>query len=638
MTQAVILAGGKGTRLAERLKGRPKPLVDVEGKPLLEHQIHALAHHGIDDVVVLVNHAADQIQAFFEQHPFPCRVRLIDDGEPRGTAGALLACLDELEDRFLVVYGDTLFDIDVGHMIAAHEAASADATLLLHPNDHPADSDLVEVDESGRILAFHGYPHADGAELRNLVNAAFYIIEKKALLAWRHFPTPSDFAKDLFPAMVRAGAHIAGYMSFEYIKDLGTPKRLDKVEKHLRSGVVERASRKQPQKAVFVDRDGTLNALRDYVRRPDDLELLPQAAEAVRCLNNAEYRVVVVTNQPVLARGECSVDDLRRIHNRLESKLGAAGAYLDAIYFCPHHPDAGFAGEVPSLKIACGCRKPEPGMIREAMDAMNIRSSESWMIGDSTADMLVAERTGLRSVLVETGEAGADGKFVATPDFRFADVGAAASFIVDVYPRLAVIVEGFARKILPGDLVLIGGLARSGKSTIAGVLKSELLKRGVGAKTVSLDRWLRPESERQPGLLGRFALEEARHDLEGWLAGGATDKEIPSYERLRRSRGRPGRMVLESDTVLILEGVPALLADWQGPRRIWRLYVEASETPRRARVEADLIARGLADGPEAAQCYEQRQEDETPLVSASRAAADHVLDLDPSFSLTPHDH
>jgi len=633
VTQAVILAGGKGTRLAERLNGRPKPLVDVDGTPLLELQVRTLAHHGIDDVVVLVNHAADQIQAFFEERQFPSRVRLFDDGEPRGTAGALLACLDELDDRFIVVYGDTLFDIDIGHMLAAHEASGADATLLLHPNDHPADSDLVEIDASGRALAFHGYPHPNGAELRNLVNAAFYIVEKKALLAWRDFPVPCDFAKDLFPAMVRAGAHISGYVSFEYIKDLGTPKRLDKVEKHLRSGVVQRASRQHLQKAVFLDRDGTLNVLRDYVRRPADLELLPHAAEAVRAFNNAEYRVVVVTNQPVLARGEVSFDDLQRIHNRLESRLGDAGAYVDAIYFCPHHPDAGFAGEVSALKTACNCRKPQPGMMHEAMAAMNIQASDSWMIGDSTADMLAARRAGLRSVLVETGEAGGDGKFTAAPDFRFAHVGAAAHFIVHTYPLLAAAINEWMLKVQPGDLVLIGGLARSGKSTIASVLKSELLARKLDAQVLSLDRWLRPAAERTAGVLGRYALEEAQEDLKDWLCGGAVDADLPSYDRMLRDRGQPERTLLAQDTVLILEGVPALFADWRGERRIWRLHIEGAEASRRVRVEADLIARRLADQQGAAQAYEQRQQDEAPLVTAARDTADGVLDFDSIFSI-----
>lgn len=433
MTQAVILAGGKGTRLAARLNGRPKPLVDVDGTPLLARQLRQLAAYGVDDVVVLVNHAADQIETFLAEAPLSdMRVSLIDDGDPRGTAGAVLACLDRLADRFLVVYGDTLFDLDVTAFIAAHDAAGADVTLFLHPNDHPADSDLVEVDEDGRIIGFHGYPHPAGAYLPNLVNAAFYCIERAALEPYRDIETPSDFAKDLFPRMLADDARMQGYKSFEYIKDLGTPTRLDKVERHLRSGLVARSRRSEPQAAVFVDRDGTLNELRDYVRTAEDLILLPDVAPAIHKLTDAEFRVVVVTNQPVIARGESTFAEMRRIHAKLDSELGLGGAYVDTLYLCPHHPHSGFPGEVAALKFDCDCRKPKTGMFDQAVAELNIDVARSWMVGDSTSDMLVARRSGLRSVLVETGEGGRDGKYAVTPDFVVPTFAAAVDLIVSL--------------------------------------------------------------------------------------------------------------------------------------------------------------------------------------------------------------
>lgn len=430
MMQAVILAGGKGTRLASRLNGKPKPLVDVDGVPLLRRQIEALVQHGIDDIVILVNHAADQIQQFVEGLEFPATITLIDDGEPRGTAGATLACLDLLQDRFIVVYGDTLFDLDIAHMLAEHERVGADATLLLHPNDHPADSDLVEVDRDGRITAFHSYPHPADAWLRNLVNAAFYIVERKPLEPWVERMSIGDFAKDLFPAMVAEGAALHGHVTFEYIKDIGTPKRLDKAEKQLRSGLVARARRTVPQRAVFVDRDGTLNHLNGHIAKAEDLHLIEGAGEAIRKLNEGEYRVVLVTNQPVLARGEVSEAGLSRIHARLESELGQAGAFLDAIYYCPHHPHAGYPGEVPELKRDCDCRKPHTGMIMAASKALNIDLGASWMVGDSTADIALANRAGLRSILVETGEGGRDGKYQAEPTSKASSIVDAVEYLI----------------------------------------------------------------------------------------------------------------------------------------------------------------------------------------------------------------
>jgi len=430
MTQAVILAGGKGTRLASRLAGKPKPLVDVDGVPLLQRQIEALVAHGVDDVIVLVNHAADQIADFLAGLDLPVRVSLIDDGDPRGTAGATLACLARLDERFLVIYGDTLFDLDIGHIVAAHAASGAEATLLLHPNDHPADSDLVEIDGEGWITGFHAYPHPEGAWLRNLVNAAFYVVERRALEPWADRMPIGDFAKDLFPAMVAAGVRLRGQVSFEYIKDIGTPARLDKAERHLRGGLVARARRSQPQRAVFIDRDGTLNELAGFIARAEDLALLPGAAEAVRRLNDAEFRVVLVTNQPVLARGEVDEAGLARIHARLETELGRKGAFLDATYWCPHHPDSGFPGEVPELKRVCDCRKPATGMVTAAAAALNVDLADSWMIGDSTADIAMAEAAGLSSILVGTGEGGADGKYPARPTHRAADIAAAVDLIL----------------------------------------------------------------------------------------------------------------------------------------------------------------------------------------------------------------
>ena len=430
--QAVILAGGRGTRLASRLDGRPKPLVDVDGVPLLERQILALAAQGVKEVVLLVNHAADQIAAHCAaRNGFGlARLQLVDDGEPRGTAGATLRCLPELRDRFLVVYGDTLFNINLARFLAAHERSGADATLFLHPNDHPHDSDVVEIDGAGWITAFHPKPHPNGVHRANLVNAAFYVVERSALEAWREAPTPCDFGRDLFPAMLAAGQPLLGYNSFEYIKDLGTPARLDKATAHLRRGIVARASLAVPQACVFLDRDGTLNLLRDYVRAPSDLVLLPGAAEAVRRLNEAEHRVAIVTNQPVLARGECTPEGMRAIHAKLDDALAEAGAFADRLHLCPHHPDAGFPGEVPTLKTVCDCRKPRPGMILAAARDLNADLARSWMVGDSTSDVAAARAAGVRAILLRTGEGGRDGKCDATPDAIVDDLPAAVDLIL----------------------------------------------------------------------------------------------------------------------------------------------------------------------------------------------------------------
>ena len=632
--QAVILAGGKGTRLRQRLDGRPKPLVDVDGTPLLGRQLQLLARNGFDSALILVNHAADQIEAFCRETDFGLALTTLDDGEAKGTAGAVLAALDRLAPRFLVLYGDTLLDVDLARMWETHAHGGAAATLFLHPNDHPHDSDLVETDASGDITGFHSYPHPPDALLPNLVNAALYVIERDALTRWRDASPPLDFAKDLFPRMVAAGERLRGYVSFEYIKDIGTPARLDKAIRHLRTGVVERARSSRPQKGVLFDRDGTLNQLAGHIRDHEDLHLLPGIAQAVRRLNDAEYRVGLVTNQPVVARGEATLQDLRLIHNKLETELGRSGGWLDLILLCPHHPDAGFSGEVASLKIRCACRKPGIALIEEARDRLNLDMPQSWFVGDSTTDMLAARRSGLRSILVRTGEGGRDGRARVTPDVVVDDVPAAVRFILETYPALRDRLAPLTARIRPGDVVLIGGRAHLGKSTVARALAWTLAERGGKPLDLALDRFIKSAADRDGnGLLGRYELEAARAMLSPWLERGtATELTLPWYDRHTRTR-HPAvdHATLERETVLILEGVPALLfALPESPatrRAVHRVWVGGNEEERHRRILRTLTGRGSSPA-EAEAIYASRLRDEDALIESGRRSDDLQLTMD----------
>jgi D,D-heptose 1,7-bisphosphate phosphatase len=223
---------------------------------------------------------------------------------------------------------------------------------------------------------------------------------------------------------------LLSYNSPEYIKDIGTPSRYDRVCAESANGTIARSSLATPQRAVFLDRDGTLVVDKDNLRSADELELLPGVAEAIRELNHHGWRAVVVTNQPVIAKGWATEADLQNIHNKLETLLGIEHAFLDRIYYCPHHPDAGFAGERKELKIRCDCRKPGTGMIRKAVDDLNIDLAQSWLIGDTTTDIQTAKNAGLRSILVHTGAAGKDGKHPAKPDDEADNLGQAVRLIL----------------------------------------------------------------------------------------------------------------------------------------------------------------------------------------------------------------
>ena len=438
MRQAIILAGGKGTRLAERLHGLPKPLVQIARQPLLQRQLLLLKEQGITRVLLLVNHQAEAIAAFCRAHNnFDLDITLVDDGEPRGTAGATLAALSQLPedaDDLLILYGDTLFNIDLSRLFAFHDKHDGAATLFLHPNDHPQDSDLVELDAGGRIRAVHPYPHPEDTEFSNLVNAALYVVRRSALLPWAHLaqetPRVIDFAKELFPRMVAAGLPLYGYSSPEYIKDVGTPSRLDRAEADIASGRYASGSLAIPKAAVFLDRDGVINYEVGFLNRREDFTLLPGAAKALRCLNQSGILSVVVTNQPVLARGECSEEQLAAIHARMDTLLGQEGAYVDRLYYCPHHPDKGYQGERPELKIECACRKPHIGMLERAKCDLHIDYARSWLVGDRTSDIQAAQNAGIRSVLVRTGAGGTDARYSAKPDFVADDLEMAVKLIL----------------------------------------------------------------------------------------------------------------------------------------------------------------------------------------------------------------
>lgn len=445
MPQLVILAGGKGTRLAERLRGPdgsllPKPLVPVGGVPLLARQLEHAARFGIDRVVILVNHRAEAIAEFCrDAAPASLAIELVDDGTPRGTAGAVLAALDKLEDTFCVMYGDTLLNVDLERFAAFHQQKGADISVFVHPNNHPADSDLFEADEHDVIRALHPYPHPEGTDFSNLVNAALYFVQKSALLESLDLPQPLDFAKDLFPRMLSHGKKLAAYRSPEYIKDIGTPERLAQAENDLLSGRFAAQNLRQPQRAVFLDRDGVVNEERGYISSPDQLALIPGAAQAIQRLNQAGLLTVLVTNQPVIARGECDEHTMQAIHNRLETLLGREKAYLDRIYYCPHHPDKGFAGERPELKGPCVCRKPGTGMIEQAERDLNINRAQSWLIGDRSSDIQCAANAGIRSILVQTGAGGQDKQYPAVADFITKNITEAVELLcaADNAPRSA---------------------------------------------------------------------------------------------------------------------------------------------------------------------------------------------------------
>ncbi|MDD2772581.1 MAG: HAD-IIIA family hydrolase [Elusimicrobiales bacterium] len=421
--KAVILAGGRGARLGCLTDKMPKPLVPICGVALIEWQLKLFKRYGVGEVFILSGYLAGELElALGGGGEYGLKIRHVVEKEPLGTAGALKQLDGVLRDDFFVVYGDIMFDMDLRRLLDFHRAKKSRCTPVLHPNDHPFDSDLADTDREGRVTAMHAKPHPGGQWLKNLANTGVYVFSPEVL---RLIPAgqKKDFAGDILPALLNK-LPVYGYVTPEYLKDAGTPERLEKVEKDLLSGRIAAFNLRNKRRAVFLDRDGVLNANRDHVGRLEDFELLPGAAAAVRKINSLGLLAVVVTNQPAVARNLCSLDGLETIHRKMETLLGREGAYLDAIYYCPHHPDKGFPEENPAYKIECGCRKPKTGMITRARADLNIRLEGSYLVGDAARDIECGRRAGLTAILVGDGRGKAAGA-----DFEFEDLTAAAEFI-----------------------------------------------------------------------------------------------------------------------------------------------------------------------------------------------------------------
>lgn len=410
--KTVIMAGGKGTRISDLYPNIPKPLIPINGIPVLERELISLKNQGFDDFIFTVSHMGDKIEDYFgDGRKWNVHIEYFVEKTPLGNAGALFKLKEKLgKADFLLLNADAVFDVDFNRMVNYHKKKNALVTLFTHPNSHPYDSSLIVANKVKAVEQWLSKEDIRPQWYKNRVNAGLHVINPKVLdmidvdsdLIGNEVNgkiVKIDLDRQILKPLCGKGVMYC-YDSPEYVKDMGTPDRYMAVERDYKTEVVKNKNLSSKQKAVFLDRDGTINVYKGFLKNIDDFELIDGVAEAIKIINDSGYLCIVVTNQPVVARGEVTFDQLDAIHRKLETLLGLHGAYIDGIYFCPHHPHKGYKGEISELKIECSCRKPKPGMILRAAEDFNIDLTQSFMVGDGENDVKAGIAAGCKSIYI----------------------------------------------------------------------------------------------------------------------------------------------------------------------------------------------------------------------------------------------
>jgi mannose-1-phosphate guanylyltransferase/phosphomannomutase len=632
---AAIVAGGWGTRASAMTGGRiPKALLPVAGIPIIVRQMHLLRREGVTHLTVLAGHLGNQLQEVLapEATSLGLQLQINVEEAPLGTAGCLASLVPSTDD-LLIINGDMLFDIDIAPLYEFHRTQHAVLTVLVHPNDHPRTSDLI-VEENGLVKAILPVGKPRENDYRNLVPAGIYLVSP-AFFTCLEPGRKADMIRDVLPALVATGARVAAYNTPEYLRDIGSPARHELAERDLLAGRVDAMNRRNLRPAIFFDCDGVLNEEpgQSGILVADDIKLSPGAGDAVRRTRDAGHLAVAVTNRPQVAKGFLSLEGLSHVLGRLEACLAERGGVLDRIYFCPHHPEAGFPGEVPALKIPCECRKPGTLLLRQAFTDLPISRRRSVLIGDSLRDIAAARGVGIWAYGVRTGHGCRDRKSFdqetlapPVPDLMFDGVSEAVDFQIEYSKFVAPVVASIRELINSKERPVFVGLcghSRAGKSSAAHAIVRVLAEQSVTCLHVRLDNWIVSAIDRRLS-----SSTEARNRVEampGVLRALQSGKCVraPGYDAATRSA--QGEVVYDptGQSVIVLDGI---FAGHQSIRKMldYVAFITAPPESRLARFVEFYRWKEL-DENAIETLWLERTKDEWPAVDAQRNGADLIL-------------
>ena len=406
---AVIPIGGKGTRLKKIIGDIPKPIFPILGKSTLYRACEILANQGIKNIFITIGYKSNKCKQHIELIKEELNINLItyeEKNQPLGESGALWQIRDQLTDDFLFINGYLIFSIDFSRIMDFHKRLKSELTLITHTSKHPFDSDLISAPNGIFIEDIF----LKSEDRHSSVNAylgfsAISIIKKKLL--YQIDPPSNINCSSLFHHFVRKAFEkkymIFSYNTSEFIRDMGTPTRIEEVKQEILKNSLEIKNYKNKQKALFVDRDNTIIECKknQYILAETKLSYLKQNIKKLAKKAKDFSVVILVTNQPQISMGLLSIKELENINSSIIAFCLNYDFKIDVITYCPHHPHKGYDGEVSILKKDCFCRKPHPGLFLEQAFLRNIDLENSLMIGDSKIDEQAATQSGCNFCFID---------------------------------------------------------------------------------------------------------------------------------------------------------------------------------------------------------------------------------------------
>lgn len=390
----VILCGGKGTRLKTIVKKKSKTLVKVNNKELILNILEQCK--SIKKKYFLLNKNQYDLISFLKKKNL--QRNILFENNFLGDGGCL-SSLKKIKNfhikDFLIISGDLLINIDINSFINFHYKKKSKITFWCHPTDHAIDSDLVSFNSKFKLEKFFTKPHKRN-NIGNISAAGIYIING-SLLHYLPKKLKEYSSRKYFKHIIKKKKVVAYcYTSRDFIKDAGTQKRLIYLRKLLKNKNNKYFNQIKKLPAIFMDRDGVINKEKKNELFSNPLNICDGVISALKKINKSKFLSVLITNQPGIAKGYFSIKQLYEMHNRMNFYLSSNGCYFDSIYFCPHHPEIGFKGEVKKFKKKCKCRKPKIGMIKKAVKDLNINLKKSVFIGNSFSDYKCALNAGIK--------------------------------------------------------------------------------------------------------------------------------------------------------------------------------------------------------------------------------------------------